>query len=89
MLLWVHARPLVCDPTTLLLLAFVFAFADFFKDREAGFFGVGDGDRLRRIKGGPNPAHRFFAGGTVGQWRRRERSAQCELPAAHGAAPFA
>ena len=74
------------------LLALVFAFAGFFQDGEAGFLGIGDGKGLEfdgRTEGRKDFANRLFAGGAFGQFRRTDRSAQGEFPAAGGAATVA
>ena len=74
------------------LLAFVFAFAETLEDGETSLLGIAYGKGLefdRRMKSGNDLAHRFFAGGTLGQFRRAKRAAQSELAATRGAVPVA
>jgi len=72
-------------------LAFVLALAETLEDREAGLFGVGDGEGvefLRGAEGGNDFADGLFAGRAMGEGLGREGAVQREAAAADLALAF-
>ena len=70
----------------IVLLFFVFAFAEALEDGEAGFFGVGDGEGLEFLRGaeiGDDFADGFFAGGTGFEFGSVDGTAQSEFATAN------
>jgi len=71
------------------LLALVLSFTQPLKHAKPGLFRVRNRNRFRRIKCGPNPSHRLFAGWTIRQRPGWKGPMQREPTAANGATTFA
>jgi hypothetical protein len=70
-------------------LPFVFAFADAFQDSEAGFLGVGKGDRPGGVESGKDFADRAATSGADLEFRGVNGALEGKVAVAHGAIAFA